>query len=346
MVRARPPSAALAVAFLGLTFAVACEPAPAERTAPADAVAPSTDVLAQGRLDTERFYGGDLAVLHQRMTPALLAEAGDLEGLGDFRARVAELAGREEQVLDEETFADGDLTYYRRTVRFDGNEEVMAVQWGYAGDGAIADFFIRPIASAASVEYRTATPLRLPFDGEWYVTAGGRTLEENQHSNDYTNRFAYDLVAASDMRVPRPLRTPSDYDTWEQPILAPAAGLVVGALGDVPDNPLSVTEGTPRIGNHVVIDHRNGEFSVLGHLREGSLRVAIGDTVSAGDVVGLAGNSGNSTGPHLHYNLQDGPEPNGDRGLPAQFLDYTADGRPVDRGEPTRGEVVSPRASG
>lgn len=329
-----------------LFLAAACGRPSAEDAAPADSAAPSIEVLATGRLDTERFYEGDLAGLHGRMTPALLAEAGTLEDLRDFRGRVAELAGREERVLDEETFSDGDLRYYRRTVRFDGTEELMAVQWGYAADRAIADFFVRPVAPATSVEYRTLTPLRLPFDGEWYVTSGGRTLEENQHSNDYSNRFAYDLVAASDRQGSRPPRTAPEYDTWERPILAPAAGVVVGALGDVPDNPLSVTEGTPSIGNHVVIDHGNGEFSVLGHLREGSVRVAAGDTVSAGRVIGLAGNSGNSTGPHLHYNLQDGPRPNGDRGLPAQFLDYTADGRPVDRGEPTRGQVIRPEESG
>ena len=313
---------------------------------PAPKVAEVDAIRDRGRLDTERFYASELADLSERMTPAMLAEGGLLDELGTFRRKVDDLAGREVWVLDEEVFREGDVWYYRRTVAFDRTEEVMAVQWGYAADGAIADFFIRPIAPAASVEYRTRTPLRLPFGGEWYVTSGGRTLEQNQHGRDYSNRFAYDLIVAIEVDDAKPRREPSDYHTWEQPILAPAGGVVIGALNHVQDNPLSQTEGTPSIGNHVVIDHGNGEFSVLGHLRRGSLRVSVGDSVVAGRVIGLAGNSGNTNGPHLHYNLQDGPEPNAARGLPAQFLDYVADGEPVARGEPVRGQVIRHGAGG
>jgi murein DD-endopeptidase MepM/ murein hydrolase activator NlpD len=300
----------------------------------------AADLFERGRLDTERFYRRELAGLHARMTPDLLEEAGSLSDLEAFRDRVDELAGTEAAVLAEDTFSADGIGYYRRTVTFDGTDEVMAVQWGYRDGDAIADFFIRPIEPGTSVEYRTRTTLRLPFDGAWYVTSGGRTVEDNQHGRDYANRFAYDIVYASDLEAEGPFASPSDFDTWERPILAPATGVVVGALDTVPDNPLDVTVGTPAIGNHVVIDHGNGEFSVLGHLRQGSVRVAPGDSVAAGDLLGVVGNSGNSNGPHLHYNLQDGPEPNGARGLPAQFVGYTADGAPVDRGEPVRGQVI------
>jgi murein DD-endopeptidase MepM/ murein hydrolase activator NlpD len=336
-----------ALALAPLLLAPACRPgqtetppeaAPVgERRAPLDT---GQDALRRGRDDTERFYSGNLVELHDRMTPALREEAGSAADLGDFRRKVTELAGREADVLSEETFAQGELTYYRRVVRFDGTDEVMAVVWGYAQDGAIEDFTIRPVASPASVEYETRTPLRLPFDGEWYVTSGGRTPEQNQHTRDYSNRFAYDIVLASELEDTTTRREPSDHATWGQPILAPAAGVVAGVLGDVADNPLSVTEGEPAIGNHVVIDHGNGEFSVLGHLQRGSLRVSVGDSVEAGRVIGRVGNSGNSNGSHLHFNLQDGPEPNAARGLPAQFLDYVADGERVARGEPVRGQVV------
>lgn len=59
--------------------------------------------------------------------------------------------------------------------------------------------------------------------------------------------------------------------------------------------------------------------------------------------LGLAGNSVNSDGPHLHYNLQDRAEPNRGKGLPAQFRDFVADGRPVTRGEPVQGQRIRPR---
>src|SRR5690606_3865299 len=58
-------------------------------------------------------------------------------------------------------------------------------------------------------------------------------------------------------------------------------------------------------GNHVVIEVAGGHVVLLAHLRRGSLRVHPGRRVSAGDVVGECGNSGNSTEPHVHVQVSD-----------------------------------------
>jgi murein DD-endopeptidase MepM/ murein hydrolase activator NlpD len=92
----------------------------------------------------------------------------------------------------------------------------------------------------------------------------------------------------------------------------------------------------------VILDHGNGEYSLLAHLRHGSVAVAAGARISAGDKVGECGNSGNTTEPHLHYHLQDTPVFGRAEGLPAQFTGYVADGRPVARGEPVRGQTIHP----
>ena len=94
------------------------------------------------------------------------------------------------------------------------------------------------------------------------------------------------------------------------------------------------------VGNHIVIDHGNGEFSFLAHLRRGSLAIEVGQRVEAGARLGLCGNSGNSSEPHLHYHLQDTGVLHEGRGLPAQFRGYLADGAPVERGEPLKGQRV------
>jgi murein DD-endopeptidase MepM/ murein hydrolase activator NlpD len=60
----------------------------------------------------------------------------------------------------------------------------------------------------------------------------------------------------------------------------------------------------------------------------------------AGDTLGLCGNSGNSSEPHLHYHLQDAPTFGKADGLPAFFVDYLADDKPVARGEPVQGQVI------
>lgn len=56
------------------------------------------------------------------------------------------------------------------------------------------------------------------------------------------------------------------------------------------------------IGNYVAIDHGYGYRSIYGHLSR--VMVKAGETVSKGDVIGLLGNTGRSSGPHLHYTLQ------------------------------------------
>ncbi|MFJ2669959.1 peptidoglycan DD-metalloendopeptidase family protein [Streptomyces sp. NPDC087525] len=59
-------------------------------------------------------------------------------------------------------------------------------------------------------------------------------------------------------------------------------------------------------GNQIVIQHSDGMYSQYGHLS--SLEVSAGDSVSAGQEIGLSGSTGNSTGPHLHFEIRTGPE--------------------------------------
>ncbi|WP_286929582.1 MULTISPECIES: M23 family metallopeptidase [Aeromicrobium] len=73
-------------------------------------------------------------------------------------------------------------------------------------------------------------------------------------------------------------------------------------------------------GNHVVIAMGDGgPFVLLAHLRQGSVRVAVGDEVVEGRAVGACGNSGNSTQPHVHLQVTDSIEWNVARGLPLAF---------------------------
>jgi murein DD-endopeptidase MepM/ murein hydrolase activator NlpD len=118
---------------------------------------------------------------------------------------------------------------------------------------------------------------------------------------------------------------------WGREILAPAAGIVIYARNDVPNNP---RQGKPPdmnwytalhdpvmalYGNCVIIDHGNSEYSVMAHMQQGSVTVKVGDRVAAGQVIGKLGNSGSSGGPHLHYQLQSGPQLFHDQTLPFRF---------------------------
>lgn len=122
---------------------------------------------------------------------------------------------------------------------------------------------------------------------------------------------------------------PGNYAGWGREIIAPAAGTIVIAMNDHADQPKAGTSdpayflpkyangGDP--GNLVVIDHGNGEFSMLGHMQKGSVRVKPGEVVKQGQVLGLIGNSGDTSGPHIHYQLQSGSDWERSDALPFSF---------------------------
>ena len=113
-----------------------------------------------------------------------------------------------------------------------------------------------------------------------------------------------------------------NYVDYGAKVMAAADGVVVGMLDELEDNvpgqlpdPNSITLKNVD-GNYVVIDHGNGLYSFYAHLQRGSVEVEVGDEVQAGDQLGLLGNTGNSSAPHLHFHVMAGPSPAGSDGLP------------------------------
>jgi hypothetical protein len=316
-------------------------------------LAPPDAVTAErGRAATEALLRGDPAELAPRMTPQMLAALGGLEGLGRFAAEVRAKAGAEGALLQEQAFPEDTNTSYYRESRFERVPKLI-VSWVFTGDGRISGAWVGPSAVPAATphaDYRTKAKLRLPFGrpegGEgWFVSWGGRDPIRNYHVIAPDQRFATDfLLVRGGAPAKAGGRRNEDHYCWNQPLFAPAAGRVVSAVADVPDNPRpgQTLPGVSPPGNHVVIDHGKGEHSLIAHFRQGTLQVRAGQRITAGQRLGLCGNSGNSSQPHVHYHLQTGKRFGEGLGLPAFFHGYEADGVPVPRGEPQRGEVVVP----
>lgn len=189
----------------------------------------------------------------------------------------------------------------------------------------------KPYALRVSVAigtYQQKTKLIFPFRGHGLVTQGG--IHDGGHSNR-SGQFAVDAIGVTDMYCPQI----ADGDTneaaagWGREIIAPAAGVVVVVRSDRPDQPLAGTSnpefflpefksgGDP--GNHVVIDHENGEFSMLAHFQAGSLLVREGQRIAQGEVIGRLGNAGDTNFPHVHYQLMDGKDWMASDALPYRF---------------------------
>ncbi len=301
-----------------------------------------------GRYYSQEFLAGRLGNIWTRMTPDMRDAFGTIEGLVAFRDSVARDFGSETGFVAEEVVADDTRAeVYSRTSRWSAVDVPVLMQWVLTPDQRISGFQVRlapVLAPSRFLDHTTRTPLRLPFDGEWYVVWGGRTLEQNYHAADVAQRFAFDaLVVRGGSTHSGDASDLASYHCWDQVVRAPAAGKAVSVVRDLPDNPIGDTDAENPAGNHIVIDFGNGEFAFLAHMREGSIVVEEGDEVQAGQELGRCGNSGNSSEPHIHFHLQTTPDLRAGEGLPAFFLNYSADGRSVAKGEPAAGETIAPR---
>jgi len=189
--------------------------------------------------------------------------------------------------------------------------------------------------------YTQQTELIFPFRGQGIITQGGAA---NAGHRNASGQFAIDAMGLSEdyaVQTGANFAVNTDLSGFGRPLLAPAAGVVAHARGDRPDQPVPgesnpqfvlpefVNSGDP--GNHLIIDHGNGEFSMIAHLMAGSLAVREGEQVRQGQEIGRLGNSGDSFAPHVHYQLQDGLEWQSANGLPCRFSNVAA--QRLDRGE-------------
>ncbi|MFL6225626.1 MAG: M23 family metallopeptidase [Actinomycetes bacterium] len=115
-------------------------------------------------------------------------------------------------------------------------------------------------------------------------------------------------------------------DQWYDfgaPLLAVAGGTVVKAVDGKPDiapnAPPILATPEDYLGNYVVVRIRPGVFAEYAHVQRGSVQVRVGQRVRAGQQLGKLGNSGNTTAPHLHFGLIDGPNPTTTNSLPMEF---------------------------
>jgi Peptidase family M23 len=140
----------------------------------------------------------------------------------------------------------------------------------------------------------------------------------------YAQRFAIDWMRLDDAgRLVH--GNPADvhnYTCYGADLLAVADGTVVQVLdalgdqppGELPDPKTMTVENA--LGNHVILDLGAGVYAFYAHMEKGSIRVAVGQRVKRGDVLGKLGNSGNTSAPHLHFHLMEGPSALASNGIP------------------------------
>jgi murein DD-endopeptidase len=135
------------------------------------------------------------------------------------------------------------------------------------------------------------------------------------------SRFAIDYARhGPDDRAYTGERTRNDnWHAYGQDVIAVADGLVAAIQDGVADNTFSGPSGPPDLnairGNHIILEVAPRVYATYAHLKPGSLRVAMGQRVTRGQVIGQVGNTGNSSAPHLHFQLSEAPDVTSD-GVP------------------------------
>jgi murein DD-endopeptidase MepM/ murein hydrolase activator NlpD len=305
----------------------------------------TAEAMSLGRKYTAALSANDAVTLWSAMTTKMKTSMVSEENLKLIIAGIHRTTGTEMKVVNERVMPHMQHLMYTRLSKYETGSVKGVLNFWFGRNGQIESMFVIPEKNPAESkypDYKDKSNFSLPFSGEWTVYWGGRSVYDNYHAASPDQRFAYDLMIIRNGHQYSGDGTKlEDFYSFALPILAPGAGTVVAAVDQYEDNPvLKPNKDAAPQGNTIVIDHGNGEFSMLAHLRHGSLKVKVGDKVKAGQEIALCGNSGNSPIPHLHYHLQTTGQWFKGEGLPIQFKNYVSDGKPVASGEPVRGEVV------
>lgn len=153
-------------------------------------------------------------------------------------------------------------------------------------------------------EYLNYLPISLPFMGEWKVTQAynGQYTHKDAwcHAHDFQIEFDGKLYKDNGFML-------TDYFCYGKPVVAAYSGEVVALQNDVEDNPIGKENKVQNWGNYVLLKHSEQLYSLVAHLKIGSVSCKVGDVVRKGDMLGLCGNSGLSPYPHLHFQFQLAP---------------------------------------
>ncbi|MEU6826381.1 M23 family metallopeptidase [Streptomyces atriruber] len=181
-----------------------------------------------------------------------------------------------------------------------------------------------------------------PVTGRWSALNSPADKVPSHGTRAYGQAYAIDITAEPEEGPARPAfawlwpvaRGNRAFPAFGAPLLAVADATVVHAEDGQRDHLsrnslagvlyLMVVEGFGRslggarriVGNHVILDLGENTYAVYAHVQQGSLAVRAGDRVVSGQRLGGCGNSGNSTEPHVHFQLMDGPDLDTARGVP------------------------------
>ncbi len=196
----------------------------------------------------------------------------------------------------------------------------------------------KEVCSIPLVQYKNKNLYIFPVKGAWIALNAFDNPYE--HRRMHSQEFGFDLGQLDENMffIPPKGNKNEFFCFYGKEVIAIADGEVIDVFNEMPENPsagdLLPEEKMGEIitqygykplfsGNFIVVEHSGNECSYYAHLIPNSINVKKGDKVKQGQVLGLLGNSGSSSAPHLHFHLMQGSDLLTARGLPCYFTNIT-----------------------
>ncbi|WP_144668807.1 peptidoglycan DD-metalloendopeptidase family protein [Dokdonia sp. Hel_I_53] len=211
-------------------------------------------------------------------------------------------------------------------------------------ESKITGLFIEPYKeNKLPVLEKNISDLILPFTKTWTVTWGGDTVMQNYHVESTAQKNAFDLVITdtSGKSYKTDGKTNEDYYAFGKHLIAPCDAEVVLVVDGIKDNLPGELNPIYVPGNTVILKTSNDEFLYFAHFKQHSIIVELGQKVVQGELLGLCGNSGNSSEPHLHYHMQNVEDMNVATGAKSYFKSIEVNGEVKVDYSPVKGDKVS-----
>lgn len=159
-------------------------------------------------------------------------------------------------------------------------------------------FGLSPVTYPTQAKENDVLVLQQPVEGGVYF--GGK--EYRTHAYWPSECYAYDIV-----KEPYEAKSDKldDYGIFGENVICPVSGTVIEVQNEEPDILPNTDEFTSSLGNYIFLQVDDSDtYLILAHLKQGSVLVSAGEHVNTGDILGQVGNSGTTSEPHLHIQLQ------------------------------------------
>ena len=246
-----------------------------------------------------------------------------IEQTTDFLRGLKSQAGN----IEKREFVNYEQTYASYKTRFE--RATFAVNISLDNNARINGLFVKPFKESNLPKIdKNITQLILPFKDEWTVTWGGNTKELNYHIESDAQKNAFDFVITNEKgnSFKKDGKTNDDYYAFGKELIAPCDGEIVSVVDGVKDNLPGELNPIYAPGNTVILKTANNEYLFFAHFKQNSIVVIQGQRVKQGELLGLCGNSGNSSEAHLHFHIQNVEDMNKATGAKCFFCEIIVNG--------------------